>query len=194
MRVHNLCEHAIPAYTSHAILVAIKKRYYKLCFEFHPDRLNAQHTTNKSTAETRESAIRTAKQKFQQISEAYRVIGHPARRREYDNRLLPASRRSGGGAAAGQSGYSPFKRSRPSETERRRWQEATRPIYRTQSGDELRNRMWRRSNWLYEANQRNKNKRGIGVPSTGYRGVYTIDNTCTRSNDDVWHYDACLRG
>ncbi|KAI9594170.1 DnaJ domain-containing protein [Syncephalis fuscata] len=137
----------------------IKARYYKLCFEFHPDRLNAQSSTLEVTAEAKEVATRAAKQKFQKIAEAYRVIGHPARRREYDNDLLSLGRRSSG--LAGRSGYHqhhrhPLKPARPSETERRRWQEATHPMYRTQSGDELRNRMWRRSDWLRSTSSSSK--------------------------------------
>jgi curved DNA-binding protein CbpA len=172
--------------SSNATPAVIKMRYYKLCFEFHPDRLNAQYTSIKPTAEAQELAARMAKKKFQQISEAYRVIGHPVRRREYDHRMLSGSGRSDGGGdmATGQSGYSSFKRTRPSETERRRWQEATRPVYRTQSGDELRNKMWRRSNWLYESKHNNNNSNNNNNNNNASRFKIQTDTRTSNGLDD----------
>lgn len=52
----------------------IKKRYRKLCLQFHPDKQNG-----KSDAEKKE-----AEEKFKEISEAYSVLSDPEKKKQYD--------------------------------------------------------------------------------------------------------------
>lgn len=54
----------------------IKSAYYKLTLKYHPDKNNSDY----------------AKQKFQQISEAYEVIGNYAARKHYDRNIMVRQR------------------------------------------------------------------------------------------------------
>jgi DnaJ-class molecular chaperone len=136
----------------------IKKQYYRLCFDYHPDRLRNQlmgeNAPKLSEAEIKQREAEINR-RFQEISEAYHILGHAERRKAYDQSLLGNQYESvvTGYSGAGYGGHA-FRRAHDwrahvnSEAERRRWEEACRPQYRSSAGDALRGKRWQRSSWI----------------------------------------------
>ncbi|KAK7203314.1 hypothetical protein BZA70DRAFT_297088 [Myxozyma melibiosi] len=79
----------------------IKKQFYRLSKEFHPDRVLHRSAPDRARARSR----------FDAVSEAYSVLGHADRKREYDERMRASfAANTAAGYSSSSSGTNPYYR------------------------------------------------------------------------------------